>query len=186
VAAAYTFSDAQTKHREWNDDIFDWTYGRTAADRPWNTSRLVDKHRLVLAALADNLLPWGFVLSSKFTYGSGIPRRVVGCPFVGANPCDIANGGAVALLADSPAFKQFDLSLAKRFGTGPGAFEVRADVFNMFDWNNETYDTNAWGGVGVAAGKPANSLGLDNLDLNKPIGIRGPTRTLKLAASYSF
>jgi outer membrane receptor protein involved in Fe transport len=186
VAVAYTFADAQTKHREWNDDIFDWTYGRAPPDRPWNTSRLVDKHRLVVAALADNVLPWDFVLSGKFTYGSGIARRVVGCPFVGDNPCDIKNGGAVAFRADSPAFKQFDLSVAKRFGTGPGAFEVRADIFNLFDWTNDLYDTNAWGGVGAQPGKPANQLGLDNVDLNKPIGIRGPTRALKVSASYSF
>jgi hypothetical protein len=185
ATVAYTFTDAQTKHREWNDDIFDWTYGRAAADRPWSTSRLVDKHRLVVAALLDNL-PLDFMLTSKFTYGSGLPRRVVGCPFVGNNPCDIANGGAVAFLADSPAFKQFDVGLAKRFGTGPGAFMLRADIFNLFDWTNDNLDTNAWGGVGAAAGKPANQLGLDNVDLNKPIGIRGPTRTFKLAASYSF
>jgi hypothetical protein len=185
ATVAYTLTDAKTKHREWDDDIFDWTYGRAAGERPWNPSRLVDKHRLVVAALADNL-PWDFVLSGKFTYGSGLPRRVVGCPYVGNNPCDISNGGAVAMRADSPAFKQFDLSLAKRFGTGPGAFTLRADVFNVFDWTNYAYDTNAWGGVGVAAGKPANSLGLDNLELNKANGIRGPTRTVKLAANYSF
>jgi outer membrane receptor protein involved in Fe transport len=185
VTVAYTLTDAKTKHREWNDDMFDWTYGRAGGDRPWNPSRLIDKHRLVVAALADNL-PWDFVLSGKFTYGSGLPRRVVGCPYVGNNPCDISNGGAVAMRADSPAFKQFDLSLAKRFGTGPGAFTLRADVFNVFDWTNYAYDTNAWGGVGVVAGKPANSLGLDNLELNKANGIRGPTRTVKLAANYSF
>jgi hypothetical protein len=185
ATVAYTFTDAKTKHREWNDDIFDWTYGRAPADRPWNTSRLVDKHRLVVAALTDNL-PWDFVLSGKFTYGSGLARRVVGCPFVGADPCDISNGGAVALLADSPAFKQLDLSASKRFGTGAGAFTIRADVLDVFNWTNDSYDTNPFGGVGVATGKAANSLGLDNLDLNKPIGIRGPTRTLKLSANYSF
>jgi hypothetical protein len=185
VTVAYTFSDAQTKHREWNDDIFDWTYGRASADRPWNTSRLVEKHRLVVAALTDKL-PFDFLLSGKFTYGSGLPRRIVGCPFVGNSPCDLVNGGAVSFLVDSPAFKEFDVSLSKRFGTGPGAFTLRADVFNLFDWTNDSLDTNGWGGVGALAGKPANSLGLDNLDLNKPIGIRGPTRTFKLAASYSF
>ena len=185
ATVAYTFSDAKTKHREWNDDIFDWTYGRAAADRPWNPSRLVDKHRLVVAALADNL-PLDFVLTGKFTYGSGLPRRVVGCPFVGDNPCGIVNGGAVALVGNSPAFKQFDLGLAKRFGTGPGAFMLRADIFNLFDWTNDSLDTNPFGGVGVSAGTPANSVGLSDLNIDKPIGIRGPTRTFKLAASYSF
>ena len=185
---AYTYSDAQTKHREWNDDIFDFTYGRAGADRQFHTSRLVDKHRLVVAGLADNLLPFGFVVSSKFTYGSGLPRRVVGCPFVGDNPCSISNGtGAVALLGDSPsAFKQLDITVSKRFAVGPGGLTIRADVLDVFNWTNDSYDTNPFGGVGVPAGKPANSLGLDNLDLNKPNGIRGPTRTVKIAANYSF
>jgi len=187
ATVAYTFTDAKTKHREWSDDTIDWTYGRAAAYRPWNTSRLVDKHRLVVAALADNL-PLDFVLSGKFTYGSGLPTRVVGCPLVATNPCDfIANGvGAVALEGKSPAFKQFDLSLAKRFGTGPGAFTLRADIFNVFDWSNDTVDTNPFGGVGVPAGTPVNSVGLSELGIDKPIGIRGPTRTFKLGASYSF
>jgi hypothetical protein len=186
ATVAYTFNDAKTKHREWNDDIFDFTYGRPGA-RPWNTSRLVDKHRLVVAAFADNL-PWGFVLSSKFTYGSGLPVRVVGCPLVATDPCNfIANGvGAVTLEGKSPAFKQFDLSLAKRFGTGVGAIMVRADVFNLFNWTNDTVDTNPFGGVGVPPGTPANSVGLDNLGIDNPIGIRGPTRTFKLGASYNF
>jgi hypothetical protein len=184
ATVAYTFSDAQTKHREWNDDIFDWTYGRTSDLRPWNPSRLVDKHRLVAAAFAD--LPWGFVVSGKFTYGSGLPRRVVGCPHADPGACDLVNGGAVAFQVDSAALKQLDLSLSKRFGAGPGAFIIRADVLDLFNWTNDSYDTNAWGGIVPAPGKPVNSLGLDNLDLSKPIGIRGPTRTVKLAASYSF
>ena len=187
ATAAYTYSDAETKHREWNDDIFDFTYGRGPADRPWNTSRLVDKHRLVVAALADNLIPFGVVVSSKFTYGSGLPRRIVGCPYVGNNPCSISNGtGAVALLGTSPAFKQLDFSLSKRFSTGHGAFTVRADILNAFNWNNSAVDTNPFGGVGVPPGKPANSVGLDNLTLDNQIGIRGPTRTVKVGANYEF
>jgi hypothetical protein len=187
ATVAYTFSDAQTKHREWNDDIFDWTYGRGDAQRPWNPSRLVDKHRLVAAALAD--LPWGFVVSSKFTYGSGLPQRVVGCPTTGADPCNFAlNGiGAAALRADTAALKQLDVSVSKRFGAGPGAFTLRLDVLDLFDWTNYSYDGSPWGGVNAAfAGKPANSVGLDNLDITKPNGIRGPTRTFKLGASYGF
>jgi outer membrane receptor protein involved in Fe transport len=187
ATVAYTFNDAKTRHREWNDDIFDFTYGRSPADRPFNTSRLVDKHRLVVAALADNLIPWGFVLSGKFTYASGLPRRVVGCPFVGDNPCSISNGiGAVALLGESPSFKQLDFSLSKQFDTGRGAITIRGDILNLFNWNNLAVDTNPFGGVGVAPGKPANALGLDNLHLDDPIGIRGPTRTVKLSANYGF
>ncbi len=185
VTVAYTLTDAKTKHNDWNDDIFDWTYGKGPSDRPWHPSRLVEKHRLVVAALIDNL-PWDLVASGKFIYGSGLPQRVVGCPYVGNNPCDISNGGAMALRADTPAFKQLDLSLSKRIGTGPGSFTLRADVLNVFGWNNYAFDPSPWGGVGATAGKPANSVGLDNLNINMPIGMRGPTRTVKLAANYTF
>jgi len=184
VTVAYTLTDAKTKHNDWNDDIFDWTYGKVASDRPWHPSRLVEKHRLVVAALIDNL-PWDVVASGKFTWGSGLPQRVVGCPYVGNDPCNISNGGAMALRADTPAFKQFDLSLSKRIGTGPGSFTLRADVLNVFGWTNYAFEPSPWGGVGATAGKPANAVGLDQ-EFNKPIGIRGPTRTVKLAANYSF
>src|SRR5207237_8198765 len=186
VTVAYTLSDAKTRHREWNDDIFDWTYGRSAADRPWNPSRLVDKHRLVVAAMADRLLPWGILAAGKLTYGSGLPRRVVGCPFVGPDPCNIANGGAVAIEGRSPAFKQLDLGVQKRFSSGPGGFMVRVDLLNVFNWTNYVVDTNPFGGVGVAAGQPANSVGLSEVGIDTPTGIRGPERTVKLAASYAF
>jgi hypothetical protein len=185
VTVAYTLTDAKTKHNDWNDDIFDWTYGKGASDRPWHPSRLVEKHRLVVAALIDNL-PWDFVASGKFTYGSGLPQRVVGCPYVGNDPCNISNGGAMALRADTPAFKQFDLSLSKRIGTGPGSFTLRADVLNVFGWTNYAFEPSPWGGMGAGAGKPANSVGLDNLNINMPNGMRGPTRTVKLAANYTF
>jgi hypothetical protein len=186
ATAVYTYTDARTKHREWNDDIFDWTYGRNPGDRPWNPSRLIDKNRLIIAAFADNLLPAGFIVSAKFTYGSGLPRRVVGCPFVGDNPCSPANGGAIAQEEDTPEFKQIDLGIAKRFQAGPGAFVLRVDVFNIFNWYNYAYDTDPFGGVGVAPGKPANSLGLDNLMLDTPIAMRGPTRTVKMTGTYTF
>ncbi len=185
VTIAYTLSDAKTKHREWNDDIFDWTYGRVAGDRPWNPSRLVDKHRLVVAGMVDKL-PWSMMVSAKFTYGSGLPRRVAGCPYVGNDPCNIANGGAVAFEGDTTPFRQLDLGVQKRFRTGPGGggFVIRADVINLFNWTNELRDGNPWGGVGVATG--GNPYGLDNLGVDNVIAVRGPMRTLKLSGSYTF
>ena len=47
---AYTYSKAETTHKEWNNDIFDWTYGRPGV-RGFHPSTLVDKHRLVVAGL---------------------------------------------------------------------------------------------------------------------------------------
>ena len=183
VTIAYTLSDAKTKHRDWNDDVFDWTYGRFT-DRPWNPSRLVDKHRVVVAGMVDNLLPWDMMASAKFTYGSGLPRRIAGCPVVGTDPCSIANGGAVTLEGITTPFKQFDFGVQKRFRTGPGGFVIRADVINAFNWTNEVRDGSPWGGVGVAAG--GNKYGLSELGIDNLIGVRGPMRTLKLTANYTF
>ena len=72
---AYTYSDAKTTHKEWNNDIFDWTYGRPGV-RGWNPSTLVAEHRLVAAGVFDNLLPLGLQLSYKATWDSGLPRRI--------------------------------------------------------------------------------------------------------------
>ena len=79
-----------------------------------------------------------------------------------------------------------DLGVQKRFSSGPGGFMVRVDLLNVFNWTNYVVDTNPFGGVGVAAGQPANSVGLSELGIETPTGIRGPERTVKLAASYAF
>lgn len=184
LIVSYTYSDAETKHREWNDDIFDWTYGRSSGDRPWNPSRLIDKHRLVAVAMAD--VPFGFTVSGRFTYGSGQPRRIIGCPYVGDNPCDISHGGATAWEGFATPFRQLDLGIQKRFGAGPGAFVIRADMLNVFNTANLLYQDDTWGGVGAKAGTPANRYGTDNLTVDAATGVRGPMRLFKLTGSYTF
>lgn len=180
---AYTFTDAQTKNREWTDDLFDWTYGRSAGWNPW---RLIDPHRLVVAAMADTLLPWGMMLSGKFTYGSGLPRKIWGCPSGDTNACDGAHRGPVLFKSTGPEFRQLDLCVAKRFRAGPGAFTVRADILNVFNWTNYSVRSNNSAGQGVPAGQQANSFGLSDPAVDEPEGLRGPTRTVRIAASYSF
>ena len=170
ASVAYTLSDAKTKHREWDNDIFDWSYGRTS--RPWNPSRLVERHRIVAAAMADDLLPWGFLVAGKYTFGSGFTRRVVGCP----------PGGCNVYQSSSPNFNQVDLGVAKRFKIGPGAFSLRADILNVFDSTNYQLPSNPWGGGAFGN----NSVGLDNMDADKPDNVRGPKRTLLLTGNYSF
>lgn len=171
---AYTLSDAKTKHREWDDDIFDWSYGRT--ERPWNASRLVDKHRLVAGAMTDGL-PWGVMLSGRYSFGSGLARRIVGCP----------TGGCVVLESDSPAFHQFDVGLSKSFKPGAsGEFILRADVLNLFNKRNYSLPSNPWGGGDVAPGGKANSVGLSELSADVPDNLRGPMRTVKITGTYNF
>lgn len=174
---AYTYSDAQTTHKEWNNDIFDWTYGKPASQRGWNPSTLVDKHRLVAAGVFDNLLPLGLQLSYKATWASGLPRRITSCA-AGWDKC-------VSVEGDSPAFKQVDIGIARELQLMGRTFGLRADVLNVFGSTNYGgFDD--WGGGPVATGAPANAVGGDNLNLGKPNSIRGDVRTLRLALSYKF
>lgn len=175
VNIAYTYSNARTTSREWNNDIFDWTYGR--ASHGWNPSTLVDKHRVVAAGVADGLLPWGLTLSAKATWASGMPRRITSCA-AGWNQC-------ISVEGDAPSFRQIDVGIAKEFGIGANKLSLRADVLNLFNTiNYGGFDD--WGGGPVAPGNPSNSVGGDNLNLGKPNSIRGDTRTLRLMVGYKF
>lgn len=173
---AYTYSDAKTTHREWNNDIFDFTYGKPGQGG-WKPSTLVEKHRIVAAASADNLLPWGITVAGKLTYGSGYPRRIVSCA-AGFSNCITVEG-------DAPAFRQLDASLTKEITFGQQSLAFRMDVLNLFNVTNYGgFDD--WGGGPVATGNPSNAVGGDNLTLGKPNATRGDTRTLRVALSYKF
>ncbi len=170
---AYTYSDAKTTHKEWNNDIFDWTYGRPGA-RGWNPSTQVARHRLVLAGLSDSLLPWGLQVSGKFSYDSGLPRRITSCA-AGWSQC-------ISVRGEAPDFKQFDLGLRKAMQFGSHSFSLRLDVLNLFNSTNYGgFDD--WGG---GPGNPQNAVGGDNPNLGKPNSIRGDTRSYKLTLGYKF
>jgi|CXWL01.1.fsa_nt_gi hypothetical protein len=171
---AYTYSDAKTTNRDWTNDIFDWTYGRPGA-HGFNTSTLVDKHRLVAAAVFDNLLPLGLTFSTKYTWASGMPRRIVDCG-AGWNNCRATEGKATN-------FSQLDLSVARDIALAGQTLHFRADLLNALNTvNYGGFDD--WGG-GPTTG-PKNSVGGDNLNLGKPNSIRGDNRTLRLMIGYKF
>ncbi|MCH7342887.1 TonB-dependent receptor [Pelomonas sp. CA6] len=172
VTAAYTHAKGQTTNKDWNTDIFDWTYGK--GTRGWNQSVLSPKDRLVLAGFTDRL-PWGLGLSGKWTWDTGNPRRITNCAG-GWNQCMNVEGKA-------GNFSQFDLGLSKEFRIGPGALRVRADVLNLFNRTNWGYYDDWVGGPGTP---PKNYLGGDNPNLGKANDIRGDMRTYKVTASYSF
>ena len=171
---AYTYSDAKTTHREWNNDIFDFTYGKPGQGG-FHPSTLVDKHRVVGAGVID--LPWGITGAAKATWASGNPRRIVDCSS-GFTNCVTVEG-------DAPSFRQVDVGLSKAFAWGMHRFMVRADALNVFDTvNYGGFDD--FGGGPVAAGGQANSIGGDNLNLGRPNSIRGDPRTFRVTLSYSF
>jgi hypothetical protein len=174
VSFAYTYSDAKTTNRQWNNDIFNWTYGKAGADG-FNPSLDVDKHRLVATALTDKLIPWGVLLSGKLTYGSGRIRQVTDCS-AGFSRC-------VYRVGDKNDFKQFDLGLAKEFSLPVGRFTVRLDVLNLLNSvNYGGYDD--W--VGGPSTPPKNVYGGDNANFGVPNSRGGPMRTYKLGLSYKW
>ncbi len=172
LAATYTYSQGETTNKEWTNDIFNWTYGRTTSG--WNPSTNVERHRLVLSGLTDRLLPYGVMLSSKVTVGSGLPYRITDCS-KGFNACVSSKG-------DGGSFRQVDLAMSKDVGVGFGKIGLRMDILNLFNTiNYGSYDS--WGGGPATAG---NYLGGDNTHLGVAGGVSGPMRTVKLSARYSF
>jgi hypothetical protein len=173
LSATYTYSDGQTTNKEWTNDIFNWTYGKTTAG--WNPSSNVEKHRLVMAGLSDRLLPWGIMTSAKLTYGSGLPYKMTDCSR-GWDKCVYAKG-------DGGVFRQVDLALAKDVAVGFGQVSLRMDVLNLFNTiNYGGYD--GWGGG--PSTPPQNMLGGDNKNLGVPGSVSGPMRTVKFTARYAF
>jgi outer membrane receptor protein involved in Fe transport len=181
---AYTYSQARTTHGEWNNQAFDFTYGKPGRSG-FKPSTLVDKHRLVAAAVADGVLPWGLTLAGKLTWASGFPRRLTVCPGGFPDPAVGRVGTCDTVQGDSPSFRQVDLSVSKQVAFGAHKFSLRADVLNVFNVTN--YDGfDDFVGAPPAAGNPANRLGGDNLNLDKPNSTRGDPRTFRLAVIYRF
>jgi hypothetical protein len=184
VTVAYTYSDAKTTHNEWNNDIFDGTFGRPG--RGFHPSTLVDKHRLVAATVLDGLLPWGLTFAAKAIWASGQPRRVVTCPNGFPDPGIGRPGSCIAVEGrDDHSFRQVDIGVGKEFAWGIHRFSVRADVLNIFNTiNYGGYDDFA--GAPPAAGNPTNEFGGDNVNFGRPNGMRGDMRTFRLALGYRF
>ncbi|MBI3731538.1 MAG: TonB-dependent receptor [Burkholderiales bacterium] len=172
AGVTYTFSDGQTTNKEWTNDIFNWTYGRSTSG--WNPSKDLERHRLVASAFSDNLLPWGLMMSGKLTLGSGLPHRITDCS-KGFNNC-------VSVKGDGSSFRQLDFGLAKNMTLGIGKLIFRLDVANLL--NTVNYGgADDWGG---GPGNPQNYLGGDNVNLGKYNGLAGPMRTVKLSVRYLF
>lgn len=172
LSATYTYSDGQTTNKEWTNDIFNWTYGKSGVG--WNPSTDVEKHRIVVAGLTDSLIPFGIMLSGKVTVGSGLPYRVTDCS-TGWDKC-------VSQKGDGGSFKQVDIGVSKDVALPYGKVVVRADVINLFNATNLGY-YDSWGG---GPGNPKNYLGGDNSNLGVAGGMAGPMRTFKLSVRYAF
>jgi outer membrane receptor protein involved in Fe transport len=182
---AYTYSQARTTHNQWNSDTIDFSFGKPGRGG-LNPSTLVDKHRLVMAGVADGLLPWGLTVAGKVTLASGFPRRLTVCPGGSTDAGAGRVGTCDAVEGSSPSFRQVDVSVSKQVAFGAHKFSVRADVLNLFNVTNyDGFDDGA-GDPPTVAGAPTNRLGGRNLNLDKPNSIRGDPRTFRLAVIYRF
>lgn len=172
LSATYTLSDGETTNKEWTNDIFNWTYGRSTSG--WNPSTNVERHRLVMAGMTDRILPWGIMMSSKVTLGSGLPYRITDCS---------NNWQCVSREGDGGVFRQVDFALSKDVAVGFGRVSLRMDVLNLFNTTNYGgYES--WGGG--PSTPPRNYLGGDNPNLGLASNVSGPMRTVKFTARYAF
>ncbi len=97
------------------------------------------KHRVVMSAYGD--LYKGVKLGGTFTWRTGTPYTAL--LSFDANGDSETNDRAVinGVLSErngfrQPDFKNVDVRLSYEFRTGVGRFEVLAEVFNLFNWEN--------------------------------------------------
>ncbi len=172
VTATYTYSDAETTHRNWNTDIFNWTYGKPGQGG-FNPSVDAEKHRLVLTAITGQL-PFGFLFAAKATLGSGLPYQ--------ATDCSRGFSDCVYLLHRGDRFRQIDVALSKEFALRFTRFSVRVDALNIFN----TVNYLGFDAFGGGPGNPQNELGGDNPNFGTPNSMAGPMRTFKVSFNARF
>ena len=128
---AYTYTSAEQNIHE-KDPEYGWYWPL----QTWYSGAWTPRHRLVVSGFTD--LPGNFSLSGKLTLASQIRRW--------SDVWPPASGSTIDILSFEPegtlGFKQFDLSLVRTWDTGTDLkLKVRADVINVFNWDN-------WGGYG--------------------------------------
>ena len=136
----------------------------------WLPSRGVPEHRLVSSGIWD--AGWGFTLSGKLTLETSKYRNATNC-LPGWNDCFIDPYKPESGIG----YKRFDLAVNRNFDTGSNvSFRIRADVLNVFDWENwESWDD--WYG---GPGSPNANFGTHG---NSVIG---GTRTFKLSIGVDW
>lgn len=129
---AYTFSSA--KH---NRDINEhYSFDQASIkDYAFITSNSVAKHRFVASGSMDG--PWGIIYAGKLTLETPIPNN----GFVNYNyPLTAPNGANNLPVAGTPkntfGYREVDLQATKNFDFSKGSLYVRADVLNVFNYDN--------------------------------------------------
>ena len=173
VTLAYTYTDAEENRSNaaFNDEHYVFDFPEVSGFG-WHPSTGVSKHRLVATGIAD--VPWGFTLSAKLTLAT--PR------YFDATNCNDApnfDNCFVDPFEPDTTFGQrlFDVAVAKNFNVWSDFnMSVRADVLNLFDYDNASgYE--GWRG---GPGEPQNPA------FATANAYAQPTRTFKLSFSANW
>jgi outer membrane receptor protein involved in Fe transport len=175
MTLAYTFTQGKENRANVgkSDEHYLFDYPDVAG-YGWQNSTGVERHRFVGTGIVD--VPWGLTLSAKLTLASPSEYEAVNCYNVTAQPVD-RNCYFQNFKADTTlGFKEFDMALKKDFDIGGDvSLSVRADILNIFNWDNvDTYE--------VSRGVP----GAPNSTYGDPTAYLQPTRTFKLALSAKW
>ena len=156
---AYTLAFSKGFGYEFNFDVPNFDY----LDFQPNAGN--ERHRVVINGIAD--LPWGFKASGLLTLASGVPGLLIDGETNGFG-VNIRKGN----FGPKKPFSQLDLRLLKEFKVSGGAFQVWAEVFNVFNTKND-----AWGEA---------CCGPSFYDFNKTGVLAGPPRSLQLGTAFRF
>ena len=155
--ATLTHTRGETNNSNWTVQNFNWSGG--FANAPFYPDVGVEDWRLVANGVTDGVLPYGIMLSGKFTWGSGLPYQAT-------------NGATGAqFIGSSAPFRQFDVGFSKDMNVGFGKFTLRGDIINLFNTAN-------YGGQ--------NSYDCPTCNFGQPTQVNGPMRTVKVTARYTF
>lgn len=169
---AYTFTLAKENRTNSAsaDEHYLFDYAEVG-DFGWHRSTGLPRHRLVATGIWE--APWRLTLSAKLTLQTPVDVEAVNCFDAADNDhCFFDNFRSGKTLGQ----RQLDLALQKEWQAWGGAsLRVRADVLNVFDWNNaDTYD--------VWRGDPGSA----NAAFGEVTGYRQPTRTFKLSLALGW
>ena len=129
---------------------------------------MVPKHRFVATGIYQG--PWDITYSTKLILASSTPRYVQDCNEASWSLCHFTS------YRPDQDYKQLDLAASKAFDVGPVTLRVRADVLNVFNWDNYSGYEDWMGG----AGEPMNP------NFGVPNSIQLPTRTFKLSVGVDW
>ncbi|HKU17631.1 MAG TPA: TonB-dependent receptor [Steroidobacteraceae bacterium] len=172
---AYTYTDAQENRTNagFNDEhsIFDYP---SVSGFGWHTATQVPRHRLVTTAIWDG--PWDTSLSAKLLLQSPLEYDALNCLTLPTDASGEANCFFQNFKPDTTiGRKQLDLAASKSFDLGDFNVGLRADVLNVFNWNNPDSYQNFRGNAGVPSP-----------DFGQITAYRQPTRTFKLSFNVGW